>query len=345
MLQQLSVSPVEFWFDADVFVNGLIKLRETYGFDGILVSLHGHNPDWRGRIAGREKSDDGERVLLKDGASMLFINDDLPQVLSEEKSRPAIAELNLKTVPSSIDYIPVSQRLHFEIDNTSKFNIFENIVSRVGKEYSIHGEITSPFDYFLDLFGHEEGLMALIDHPEESEQVLDHFTMLLEKLAAEMCETGVDAIKISSPFAGAGFISPDFYRKFVSPFERRISHVIRQKGVHAYLHTCGSVGDRLEVMLDSGASGIECLDPPPLGNVALDLAVELAQGKGFIKGNIDSVNTLLHGTDDEILSDAKTRLEIGKRGSGFILSTACSIAPRVKCEKVLLLREAVERWG
>ncbi len=345
MLQQLPVSPAQFWFDAEAFANGLIRLREIYDFDGILVSLHGHDPDWRSQIASHEESHGRETVVLDDGRSMIFMNNDLPQFLGGTKSRPSIEELDLTDLPDSIDYIPVSQGLHFKIHAGHRFDAIEKIISRAGQEYSIHGEITSPFDYFLDLLGNEEGLMALIEQPEKSELVLDHFTRLLEGLAGKMCETGVDAIKISSPFAGAGFISPDFYTRFVSPFESRISHVIRRNGVHAYLHTCGSIGDRLELMLDSGASGIECLDPPPLGNVELDLAVDLAKGKGFIKGNIDSVNTLLHGTDDEILSDARNRLEIGKKGSGFILSTACSIAPMVKREKVQLLRKAVEQWG
>lgn len=345
MLQQLPVSPVEFWFDADTFADGLMSLRETYGFDGILISLHGHDPNWRIRIEKRTVSEDGEIVRLVDGTTMVFSNDDLPQVISEAVPKPTLSDLKLEALPQSLDYIPVSQGLHFRVDPRNKFGVIETIVRKAGAEYSIHGEITSPFDYFLDLLGHQDGLMALIDDPDKSKKVLEHFTRLIEELAVEMCDTGVDAIKVSSPFAGAGFISPDFYSEFVSPYEGRISRSIRKKGVHVYLHTCGAVGDRLEMMFGHGASGIECLDPPPLGNVELDFAMKVASHKGFIKGNVDSVNTLLSGTEDDIMADAKARIEIGKSAGGFILSTACSIAPRVKREKVLLLKEAVEKWG
>ena len=37
-----------------------------------------------------------------------------------------------------------------------------------------------------------------------------------------MCETGVDAIKLSSPFAGAGFISPHADKEFILPNESEI---------------------------------------------------------------------------------------------------------------------------
>lgn len=345
MLRQLNVSPVEFWFDEDIFADGLLRLREIYGFDGILISLHGHNPDWRKEIASRTPTPEGERVALRDGQEMIFPVNDLPQPVNEIRSKIPISDIEIASLPGVLDYIPVSQGLHFGIDQRNKFGVIDKIVGTAGKDYSIHGEITSPFDYFLDLVGHQDGLIALIEMPDKSKEVLDHFARLIESLAVEMCGTGIDAIKISSPFAGASFISPSFYSEFVLPFERRIVHAIRNKGVHAYLHTCGVIGDRLKEMYDSGISGIECLDPPPLGNVELQAAIEIARGKGFIKGNIDSVSTLLCGSKDEILKDARARLDTGKRGTGFILSTACSIAPEVRRENILLLKDAVERWG
>lgn len=345
MLQQLKVSPVNFWFDEDTFIRGLIELRQVYGFDGILISLHGHDPSWSRHVLSRMKEPDGEKVVFDDGTEMSFPNNDLPQLISADRPKPAIGDIDPDSLPDLLDYIPVSQGLHFHINPANKFGAIEKIVGRAGADFSIHGEITSPFDYFLDLIGHQEGLIALIDEPEKSKKILGHFTRLISQLAVEMCATKIDAIKLSSPFAGEGFISPDFYSEFVLPFEAEIVRAIRSQGVHAYIHTCGAIGDRLQMMYDAGISGLECLDPPPLGDVELDAAIEAARGKGFIKGNVDSVNTLLRGTEDLILADARKRLEIGKKGSGFILSTACSIAPAVKRENILLLKEAVERWG
>ncbi len=352
MLQQIEVSSLDFWFDKEVFSAGLIKLRQIYDFDGILVSLHGHDPNWKKRIKARQSTQEGEEIIRENGDRILFTRDDLPQVVpAKEKPKPNIFDISLgsfgqeKDLPEELDYIPVSQELHFEICREHKFDVINSIIEKAGEQFSIHGEVTSPFDYFLDLLGHQDALMALIDEPEKSKLILDHFAELVSKLTSEMCDTGVDAIKLSSPFAGAGFISPKFYSGFVLPFESKVVRAAREKGVHIYIHTCGAIGDRLELLFDSGASGIECLDPPPLGNVELKEAKAVARNKGFIKGNVDSVNTLLLGTDQEITEDTHRRLEIGKDGGGFILSTACSIAPRVKRAKILLLREAVERWG
>jgi hypothetical protein len=342
----LPTSPVEFWYDAGTFAWGLCELRERYGFDGVLVSLHGHSPEWRSGVQEARKAGDGEEVLWKDGSRTLHPKNDLPQVLPKaEAARPLLQQLRRGDLPARIGYIPVSQGLRFAIDPSHEFDVFRLVRDRIGNEYSMHGEITSPFDYYMDLFGHEEGLLGLIDFPEAAALVLDHYSGLLCDLATRMCGAGVDAIKVSSPYAGGGFISRDFYAKFVLPYERRLARAIRQQGVHVYTHTCGAIGDRLDLLLEAGVSGIECLDPPPLGNVELSEAKRVMRGKAFIKGNIDSVNVLLNGTREDVVRDVRERLRIGREGGGFILSTACSVAPGVLPERLVLLRELAEEWG
>lgn len=345
MLQQLEVSPSEFWFDAATFARGLVQLREIYCFEGILVSLHGHRQDWREGLVRSEQRGDTEVLTFSD-REMVFSRDDLPMVrFFTPAEPPAIEEADPADIPGVIDYIPVSQDLHFHLDLDNKFEVFKLVHDLVGEAYSLHGEVTSPFDYLLDYLGHESALMALIEYPEKCQALLQRFADGIAVLAREMCGQPIDAVKISSPFAGMGFISPDFYRRFVLPYERQVIATVKAQGKYAYLHTCGAVGDRLEAMAESGASGLECLDPPPLGNVELEDAVKRVGRSMFIKGNIDSVNTLLQGSEEEISADVKRRIETGKTGKGFILSTACSIAPHVKRERVQMLVKLAEEYG
>ena len=98
-------------------------------------------------------------------------------------------------------------------------------------------------------------------------------------------------------------------------------------------------------MRDTGANGLECLDPPPIGNVELEDAFNRIGSKMFIKGNIDPVNTLFYGTEGSIASDVEKRLQIGMKNPGFILSTACSIAPKTPPRNIMLLKELIERYG
>lgn len=329
MLLQLGVSPADFWNDPCVYVDGLFRMRQMYDFDGILVSLHGHDPLWRSAVGTRRISAGGETIVWKDGSTTEFPADDLPRHTGgTHEELPA-------------EYIPVSQGLRFAVHPDHRFDVLEETVRRSAGAYSVHGEVTSPFDYVLDQGGHQAVLLALLDDPESVKRSLRFWTERVAGLARGMCATGVDAIKISSPFAGAGFISPACYEEFILPYEREVIRAIREHGVRAYLHTCGAIRDRLGMMISSGADGIECLDPPPLGNVTLSEALALADGRCFIKGNVDSVNLLLRGRREEIVADVRARLEAAGGRGGFILSTACSIAPGVPGEHVRLLREAV----
>jgi hypothetical protein len=346
MLIQSGVPPAEFWHDAPTFVEVLLAMRGLYGFDGVLVSLHGHRPDWRHLGRDHGQGPDGERVRWRGGGTTLFPPDDLPVFVPDgPPARPEFRRFDPASLPDRVGYIPVSQGLRFDLDPEHLFDAVDMIVGRAGLERSVHGELTSPLDYFLDLFGFEQAMVGCLEDPARAKAVLGRFTDGIVRLAEGLAGTGVDAVKISSPFAGAGFLSKAFYKEFVLPFEGRIVAALEGRGVRSYIHTCGDIHDRLELMADSGTSGIECLDPPPLGRVDLADAKARVGGRIFIKGNVDPVHTLLAGDMERIRSDAQLRIAVGKPGGRYILSTACSIAPRTPPENVALLREAVEAWG
>lgn len=346
MLLQTRFSPSEFWFSAELFAEGLLRLREAYFFDGILISLHGHSPDWKKNVAKFKKEKSQDVIIWKNGDRTVFPIDELPRHYPAQLSSPPfISDFDPTTISENLDYIPVSQGLNFHLDPDHKYDIFRIVHEKAGAEYSIHGEVTSPFDYFLSLFGFKQALIHLMEEPGRCREILKRYTEAVKKIALEQIDQGVDAVKISSPYAGSGFISPAFYRRFVLPYESQIVQAVRSRGIHVYLHTCGAINDRLETMAESGISGLECLDPPPLGDVLLEDAKKRV-GRGiFIKGNIDPVNVLLMGDLETIQQDAIKRIEIGKPGGGFILSTACSIAPHTKRENIQALFKAVEKQG
>jgi uroporphyrinogen-III decarboxylase len=343
MLLQTGLSPSEFWHSAEVFADGLLRMRTLYGFDGILISLHGHTPEWQKKIIRVERGPGGERIFWRNGDTMDCPADDLPVPRPTGRlDQPGFSSFDPGSIPDRMSYIPVSQGLRFDLDPEHLFDVFEIVRASSGKAYSVHGEVTSPLDYFLDLFGFEQALLAFVEDADRAVDVLEKLTNGIIPLALGQVEHGVDAVKISSPYAGAGFLSPAFYRSFVLPFEGRIARAIRSGGAHAYLHTCGDIHDRLELMADSGASGIECLDPPPLGRTDLAEAKKRLGGRVFIKGNVDPVHTLLRGDPGKVRADALRRIAVGRPGGGYILSTACSIAPRTPRENVVALGEAVE---
>ena len=197
----------------------------------------------------------------------------------------------------------------------------------------------------MELFGYEQALMNLMDDPDKCRAILAAYAQGSAELGLEYARRGVDAVLISSAFAGGGFISPRQYEEFVLPYEREVVARIHEEGVPVYTHTCGDIGDRLELMADTGIDGIDTLDPPPLGSVDLEDAKRRVGDRVFFKGNIDPVGTLLRKSREEVRQDALWRLSVGSPGSGYILSSACSVSPRVPPENLTVLVEASEEFG
>jgi len=212
-------------------------------------------------------------------------------------------------------------------------------------QVSVHVEVFSPFTHLMELFGYEQAMMALVDAPGLCQEALALFTRNVLAQVQVYAEHRPDAILVSSAFAGAGFLSRTMYREFVMPYEDAVFQAIREKGGKSYVHTCGAIGDRLDLMAQTAVDGIDTLDPPPLGTVDLAQAKAEYGRRFFFKGNLDAVNEMLYADDTAFERAVIDRLRIGRPGSGYILSSACSVAPHVKPERLQRLAELAEQHG
>lgn len=348
------VHPIDYFISDEVWADCLLRMRALYDFDGILC----HKP---GRVRGLmdmvERTDyDAEVPVLHlvDGARIECTRDDD----SYYKKPAGFAYPTLETIDFDhpLDWAPASFRAFqaskgtFDHNTPEEipehvFGTLDRVIAHAGDQWSVHGEVRAPLDHFLNLLGMEDGLMALLDQPDATHRLLERVTRWSVALAVAQVRRGAHAIKVSSPFAGGGFLAPSMYQEFIIPYERKIAEAVKAEGAYVYTHTCGAIGDRLDLMVEAGISGIECLDPPPLGNVDLPDAVEQLKGRIFIKGNVDPVNTLLRGDTDQVRRDVTEILETAGRGmEGFILSSACSVAPPVHPDNMKRMVEVCRQF-
>ena len=290
------------------------RLSQRYHFDGVVLYRPG---------ARR-----GERVDR-------FIQDalhDVPHGTAEHR----IAEVDPESWPR--------EPLEVEPENFYSSHLAREIL---GDSYHIGGwtpdGYSSAVQWFPDL---QEAMIAMAQAPERFAALVDYFDVISIAWAQAQIRQGkLESVQISSPYAGATFISPTMYRRFVLPSVRKLAQACRAQGGFSYLHTCGFIGDRLEMMAESGVDGIECMDPPPLGDLQLADAKARVGRQLFLKGNIDSVNVLLQGDDALVDRVIIETLKAGKPAGGYILSTACSVAPEVRPERVQRMAELAETYG
>ena len=328
--------PIDYFVDSEVWADCLMRIRELYDFDGILCHKPGRVPDLMDQVRWTDYDAAVPTLYLDDGSRIECTRDDDAYYKpADDFTRPSLDELDpgdpLGWAPDSFVAFQASKATLPVTDpggfDERIFATIDRVLEKAGDEYSVHGEVRAPFDHFLNLIGMQEGLCGLMDDPWKCLAIMEETTKWSVALALAQVRRGAAAIKVSSPYTGSAFLSRGMYSDFILPFESRLAKAVTEAGASIYTHTCGAIGDRLDLIRQAGVSGIECLDPPPLGDVDIDQAVELLRGEIFIKGNIDPVNTLLRGDARTVEKEVSTVLNAADRTSGFILSSACSIAP------------------
>jgi uroporphyrinogen decarboxylase-like protein len=353
--------PVDIWHDSEVFAQALVTLQRRYGFDGILVNLPGRDPEWRSHVRDMTTDSDGCRtVRWSDGSSTVVPADDNPRVLTEAGASLQVPFQSLD--PESLFYVepydlsglthPYSWGFGGELAPVGgpdffppwHFDTIRRTREVAGDDVSLHAELFSPFTQLMELVGYTEGLMALVLDEAKCRAVLDRLADGAACLGGLYAGEDVDAVLVSSAFVGAGFISRAHYETFELPYVMRIVDGVRavRRDLPVYVHTCGAIGDRLDLLEATGVDGIDTLDPPPLGTVELDVALGSLGKRVFIKGNVDPVHTLLQGTPADVRVSALERLHLAAPGGAYVLSTACSVPPATAPENVTALGEALE---
>lgn len=354
--------PADIWFDSKVFARTFLEFQQRYRFDGIMLNLPGRPPNWRSYLADEQPVGKGWSLRWKDGLVTNIPPDDnahtfgpngeaLPRAdyATVDPDDPATYRLsgyvwNTWHAPSLWD-IPAAADLADPRSYPDWFTLAVRTARRLGPDVSLHAEVFSPFTHLMELFSYDQTLMALLDEPERCHALLDRFVGIVTAQVRCYAACDPDAVLNSSAFAGAGFISREMYREFVLPYERRVVDVVHEYKLPVYTHTCGAIGDRLDLMAETGVDGLDTLDPPPLGTVDLAEAKAKFGDRLFFKGNLDAVNEMLRADDKTFESAVLQRLAIGKPRSGYILSSACSVAPHVSPERLKIMTTLAERNG
>ena len=353
--KQTGLPPADIWHDTPTFVKALVMLQQCYGFDGILVNLPGRNPNWREALESRTEQDSSTVLRWENGLTTICPHDDNPHVVRPDGTsiQPSFEELN----PEALYYVDPHDQYGITTALSSPepdffFPVWHEDGIRLARKMtqgkvSVHGEVFSPFSQFMELLDHSIGLMALMEDPDKCHAIFARLSEGTIALGRRQRKAGADAVLISSAFTGAGFISRETYSEFEQPYLQRIVQGIKKDDDAAivYLHTCGAIGDRLDLMEQTGIDGLDTLDPPPLGTVDLEAAIARLGKRVFIKGNLDPVHTLLNGSTAQVRDACRERLRIASPGGAYILSTACSVAPHTPPENIKELRAAVDDFS
>jgi len=343
IIKNSGVSPAEFYLRYnDVGVDTHIRLTKDYQFDAFSVEWPGIDMDYlESQVDKIIDKPNGQLIVWKSGNETFCPVNEYP-----------IEMPKVKPLKKPLTDVKASELMHHDGYKTQLKDLpqyfmepYKDALKKVGDTISVQGYFVSPLSLLMYEYGIEDSLLALLDYPDTCKRLLDGITEGCMLWVDNLVDSGLPVVAVTAPFEGMGFISLKMYKEFGMPFTARVIKYVKKRGAFTYMHMCGYINDRLEEIAATGVDGIECFDPPPIGNVELEDAVKRIGDRVFIKGNMDPVNTVFKKSPAEIYEDAVKRVKIGYPTQRYILSTACAVSPDTPPENLKVLIKAAEDYG
>lgn len=185
--------------------------------------------------------------------------------------------------------------------------------------FSLASMMRTPEQWMMDLLTDEDNVFALLEYCTTA---TCQFIRLMAQTACHMVSNG------DSP-AGPEMISPEMYRRFALPYEKRVVEEAHRLGLPYTLHICGKTNAILKDMLGTGADCFE-LDH----KTDIHQAFSLFEDAACLIGNIDPSGILALGTADDVKRQTKGVLDVCSGSARFILNAGCAIPAETPSENL-----------
>ena len=210
------------------------------------------------------------------------------------------------------------------------------MVNAVGSECLVLGWVDMPFAEACSVCGVTEFMMMMYQDPALAHKVLDFLTDIVIDFAVYQIEMG--APMVGAGDAAASLVSPQMYRDFALPYEKRVCQAIHDAGGLVKLHICGNTSALLEDMIESDADlfNVDHL-------VDFDKACDVyGKANKCFKGNLDPVADLLQATPEQCRQRSIECINKANNNR-YMLSPGCEVPKDVSdetftafCESVLM---------
>ncbi len=150
------------------------------------------------------------------------------------------------------------------------FSAMQQVKDRLGdkgiiRTHSFSPGQGSPWQSFCILFGTEQAIMLGMDEPQTLHHMLEAIVQKTLRVTELWHGIPADMVEVGGGTGSSTVISPNFYRTFGLPYDRRQNALFHAVGLKVVNHFCGGLMPMLDVVVESGADGLETMTPPSMG--------------------------------------------------------------------------------
>lgn len=178
----------------------------------------------------------------------------------------------------------------------------------------------SPWQSFCHMFGTEPAIMLGMDEPDTLHHILESIVQKTLRVTEMWKGTPADMVEVGGGAGSCTVISPNFYREFGLPYDQRQNKLFHEAGLKVVNHFCGGVMAMLDLVVESGADGLETMTPPNMGgDCNLREASRRVGDKLFFIGGFDQNAGFERGTPETARKLVFECFEATKDHAGYIL--------------------------
>jgi len=230
----------------------------------------------------------------------------------------------------------------------------EAVVKRFGDEKFILSQIGNPLEAACDFMGPMPSIRLFMKNPTLLKQLVGRTAdATIEEIKA-YAKMGVDGVWAWEWYTGE-VISPAQFEAIGKPAIERCIRAAQQLGLKYILYPTGVGKDwqaGFEIILDMKPDGIHLEESKKGFDTDLSWQANVLKTRGLqdeitLFGNLDAINIVQEGTSEELETEVKRQIEVGRNeyGGRFVMDVGSPITPETSLERAIEYMNLVRKHG
>ena len=193
-------------------------------------------------------------------------------------------------------------------------------------------------------FGVEKTCFAMMDHPEETRELIDAVNACNLRILDEIIDGPFDVMLISDNF-DSNVQNPGMFDEYSRSYYSEVARRLHAKGKYLAVHVDGEMVGCLQGFAECGVDCIDAATPAPMFRLTPEQARSEAGPDMILSGGIPATLFGETGTDEQFVDSVKRWLDTRHASPRLIMAAGDQVPTDAPRHRIEMLAGLVEEFG